>query len=629
MGLLSRCRRRCSELPGLALLVPLVLCVAAYARTLDAPFVFDDLGSVLRNPEAHGFSGQPGRLLAGWLRGARPVTDLTFAANYVAGGFVPWNYHVTSLVTHLGVVVLAWAFCRQVLRRAGVVQADAVAVLIAGLFALHPVHAEVVAYVAQRSEALAAGMTLAALLSVLKAEDRGLGRDAIPWLLAGFASFAMALGAKATAVTMPAAWLLVVLVLPKGEERTRLAWGRRATALVPFLLVELLFVSRTFTAISGKQDVGFSVPQLGPLAYLATQLQVVPTYLRLLAWPSGLRIDWDFQASRSLAAAEAVGGGLLLVALLVCAVVVALRSRREEGAASWKVASFGVLWFFLHLSVTSSVVPLRDLLAEHRLYLPSVGVLLAAGAALDWVLERRGLWARPGVVAALAAASWAVPAAALHARNAAWESPRALFEDCVYKSPWNPRAWLSLGHALATEGKLDEAEQAYQRALPLAAADPAMTAQISRNLAFGYLGQGRIDEAESVLTKALSAGAQDADLLANLAVAKLYRGQFDEADRLARRAVAIMPDRPEAWNVLGEVALHQGRPTEALERFQEALRLDPGPELRRFNVGKALAALGREREACKIWSTVSAAGEPLMESQKERYLAKFGCTASR
>jgi Flp pilus assembly protein TadD len=362
---------------------------------------------------------------------------------------------------------------------------------------------------------------------------------------------------------------------------------------------------------------------------LATQLQVVPTYLRLLAWPSGLRIDWDYQASRSLAAPETVGGGLLLVGLLAAAVVVALRSGRRGAAAFGRVVSFGVLWFFLHLSVTSSVVPLRDLLAEHRLYLPSLGVLLAGSVAFDRLLARLGLWARPAVVAAVAAASWAVPAAALHARNAAWESPRALFEDCVRKSPWNPRAWLSYGHALATEGRLDEAEQAYQRALPMAADDPGMTAQITRNLAFGYLGQGRIDEAERLITSALAAGATDADLLANLAVAKLHRGQFDEADRLARRAVAVTPERPEGWNVLGEVALQQGRAGEALERFKEAMRLDPGPELRRFNVGKALAALGREREACEIWRTVSAAGEPLMARQKERYQAKLGCAAPR
>lgn len=564
-----------------------------------------------------------------WLGGGRPVTDLTWAANYLAGGFEPWNYHVTSLVIHLGVVILAWAFSRRVLHRAGVVRADAIAVFVAGVFALHPVHAEVVAYVAQRSEALAAGLTLAALLFVLEAEDRGLGLRALPWLLAGLASFAVALGAKATAVTMPAAWLLIVLAIPMGEEGSRTAWVRRAVALVPFLVVELLFVSRTFTAISGKQDVGFSVPQLGPIEYLATQLQVVPTYLRLLAWPSGLRIDWDFQASRSLAAPGAVAGGLLLVALLTGAVAATLRWRRDEGAASQRVAAFGVLWFFLHLSVTSSVVPLRDLLAEHRLYLPSLGLLLALGVALDRLLERRALWARPGVVAAVAAVSWAAPALALHLRNAAWESPRALFEDCVAKSPWNPRAWLSYGHALAAEGRLDEAEQAYQRALPLAAGDPGMTGQLIRNLAHGYLGQGRIDEAERLLAGAIATGAQDADLLANLAVVKLHRGQFDEADRLARRSVAITPERPEGWNVLGEVALHDGRPVEALERFQEAMRLDPGPELRRFNVGKALAAAGRRTEACELWRTVSAAGEPSMARQKERYQAQFGCAAPR
>jgi Flp pilus assembly protein TadD len=628
MELLARTRRAVTDHPGLALVVPLLLCIAAYLRVLDAPFVFDDLGSVLRNPEAHGFSGQPGRFVSAWLGGGRPVTDLTFAANYVYGGLAPRNFHVTSLAVHLGVVVLAWSFVRRVLVRTGVDHAEAIAVLVAGTYALHPVQAEVVAYVAQRSEALAAGLTLAALLCVLEAEDRSLGMRAWPWLLAGLACFALAVGAKATAVTMPAAWLLVVLVLPAGPVGGQPAgWGRRLAAVAPFLALDLLYMSRLLGAIAGKQDVGFSVPQLSPVEYLATQLQVIPTYLRLLVWPSGLRIDWDYQAARSLGAPGAIAGGVLLLALVAGAVAASWRWRRADGAgaAGWRAASFGVLWLFLHLSVTSSVVPLKDLLAEHRLYLPSLGFLLAMGVVLGRALDRFGVRSSPGLAAMLAVAVWVVPAVALHARNAAWESPSALFEDCVRKSPWNTRAWLSYGHALSSEGRLEEAERVYRQALPLAAGDPAMAAQIRRNLASDLMDQGRLIEAERVLVEALGSGVQDADLLANLAVAKLYRGQFTEAEPLARRAVAISPQRPEAWNVLGEVALHSGRAGEALERFREAQRLDPGPELRLFNVGKALAALGRAREACEIWRTISAVGSPSMKEQKERYQREQGC----
>ncbi len=625
--------RRLLARPALFLLVPLVLAVAAYWRVLDGQFQFDDAHAVEQNlavKDVDRFLRSD--FLPAYLGAGRPVTDLTFGLNYAEGRLVPWNFHLTNLFIHLVAVLLVWALGRVLLRLAGAARAEWLALAAAGLFALHPVQSEAVSYVAQRAESLASALYAAALLLVLAGERRGLSWRAAPLWAGAFLAFALGLGAKAIVVTFPAAWLLAVAAVPApGRRAGLLGWRARLAALLPFAAFDLLFAWRTMGGIAGSSDAGFHVPGLSPWSYFVTQLQVIPVYLRLLFWPAGQNVDWDYPAARSLSdpSALASGGLLLLLGFGAVSLCVAARRRTGEGAAAARVAGFGVLWFFTLLSVTSSLVPLADILVEHRLYLASWGIFLAVAVGVERLLSRfpraRGALAGTALVAAL----WAASAWALHRRNAVWETRRALWTDCVEKSPRKARAWLSLAYADLAENRLEHSVAANRIALSLAGDDLGVRLQVYRNLGATLVLLGRVGEAEAVLRSAVDAGHWDADLLNNLAVVLIEERRLDEAEGFARRAATISPGKGEAWNTLGEIALRRGDAAGALRLFEHSIRLDPDVAVRQYNRGLALAVLGRVGEACAIWRTVQTSGDPGLARNLARSWSERRCDRPR
>ncbi len=616
--------------PLLPLLVPLALAVAAYARVLDGEFQFDDGETVVRQLAVKDLGGfLRDHLVQGFLSGARPVTDLTFALNYAVGGLEPRNFHPTSLVLHLAVAVLVWAFGRSVLRLAGAPRAEWIAVAAAGVFALHPLHSEAVSYVSQRSEVLASGLYLATLLLLLAAERRGLNRRGAPFLAGALASFLLALGAKAIAVTLPAAWLLLVIVVPAPERRAELlSWRARSLALLPFAALDALFSARLLLGLGAASDAGFNLPQLPPLTYFLTELRAIAVYLRLLVWPAGQNVDWDFPLSRALAGPAVVLALLLLLALAAGAVALALAARRRgtEDAAASRVAAFGVLWFFVLLSVTSSFVPLADVISEHRVYLASWGAFIAVAVLAERLLARvpAPRHAAFGLVGLLAL--WTVLAIALHRRNAVWESRLALWTDAVSKSPAKARPNMNLGFALKELGRNDESIAAYRKAVELARGDPDLEVRIHRDLAAALLSSRRIDEALDVLGRAAAIQPNDPGTLTNLAAAFGAKKDFPRARAYALRALLVDPSQGYAWNVLGSIQLEEGDLAGARASLERAMALDPDVGVRGYSLGKVLLRQGDRAGACAAWARALGGGlTPSLRAEVDRLRALEGC----
>jgi len=623
--------RRSLVRPALLLALPLALAAAAYGRVLDGEWVYDDLITIQRNAAVKDLGpAVPARIVDGFLRGQRPVAELTLALNYAAGRLDPRGYHLVNLLVHLATAVLVWVFTRAVARLAGAPRPEWLALAVAGVFAVHPLQSEAVSYVTQRSEALASGLYLATLLLVLAAERRGLGRRGAPFWAAGLVTFVLALGSKAIAVTLPVAWLLLAATVPSADARTLLlGWRRRVLALLPFAAVDVWFATRTLGATAAHPDVGFSIPGLSPWSYLLTQLRVVMVYLRLLLWPSGQNGDWDFRVSRTLADPAVIVSGLCLVALAAGAVALVARAGRWSGtsAGAARVAGFGVLWFFLVLSVTSSLVPLSDPLVEHRVYLASWGVMAAVAVGLLLLLDevpRRWL---PMAIAAAVAVGWAAPAAALYRRNAVWETAGAFWEDVVAKSPAKARGYMSLSYVAMGQGNLEEAIRLGNVALQLVRPQGPLYVPLLRNLGGIYLLLGRPYDAEVLLRRALEKDDAAVEILTNLAIALAMKRDLDEAERVAARAVALAPSRAEGWNTLGRVKLARGLAQEALPMFERSIQLDPDLATPRGNLGAALAALGRREEACAAWAAVDVGRDPRLRTNLARARAEQGCAA--
>jgi len=614
------------------LLVPLALAAAAYARVLDGEFQFDDLRSISGNLAIKDL----GAFLRGFgealFHSGRPVTELTFALNYSAGRLDPWPFHLTNLLVHLGVTGLVFLFTRGVLRLARAARPAGVAVAVAGLFALHPLQSQAVSYVCQRAEALASGLYLAALLLLLQAERRGRSLVGVSLCVAATATFVLALGSKPIAVTAPFAYLLVLLVAPSEEARRTLApWPRRLALVAPWLALDAWFSATTLHGLEGAPDAGFGVAGVTPWTYFVTQWRAVATYLRLLFWPSGQNVDWGLARSTGLDPAS-LGAGLLLAGLLATAAALWWRARRAAGedAAARRVAALGVAWFLLVLAPTSSLVPIADVLVEHRAYLASWGILVAVGVLGERLVSRLPEARRLPVAAGTVGAAWLVLAAVLYARNAVWTTQVALWADSVAKTPGNPRSHVNLGNAYRERGQVEPALREYRTALDLMGGDPffaSLRAVALNQVGTALANAGRDAEAEPAFRRALADDPRNADALANLSVLAFKRQDLRGAEAAALRTLAVDPRHGMALQVLGSSRMMLGDTAGGLEAFERAVAADPDDAARRFNLGVAYAAVGRRAEACAAWREalrLRSAGEIAAQLRAQRTASGCG-----
>ncbi len=517
-----------------AVLAAVAVC---YANTLQVPFQFDDESSIVDHP--------CGAELSCYLRpGAegmrnRPVAQLSFWLDRRLHGLRVPGFHVVNILVHAAAAGAVLALARLTLRladRGGDVadrDREAAALLAALLFACHPVQTQAVTYIVQRMASLAAALYLASLLLFARSrlETERPGRRRL-LLAAAVVSAVLAMETKETAFTLPLAALLYDLAFLPGPAR------RRLRALVPMLAtlaVVPLSLLRAGTPLSSAlSDVAAATrvqTAQSRLDYFVTQWRVVATYLRLLAVPVGQNADPAYPRFHSLGDPAVLASGALLAALVGLAGWLLVRARRPE----WRACGFGIAFFFLALSVESSVIPIVDVMFEHRLYLPAAGAALAVSAAGLAVVRDHPGWR--GAVAWLAAAWVAVLGGATVARNRVWRDDLSLWSDAAAKSPGNARAHYQLGNAWRERGDLEAAGRAWGRAVEL---DPACS------LAWNQLGNvaalaGDRRLARERYQRAVRADPRNAEAHYNLATVLEHDGEMDAALRHYRAFVERAP----------------------------------------------------------------------------------------
>ena len=237
-----------------------------------------------------------------------------------------------------------------------------------------------------------------------------------------------------------------------------------------------------------------------------------------------------------------------------------------------RLAAFGIFWFFITLSVESSVIPIVDVIFEHRVYLPSAGAFVALAAAVCAAAGKAEKIWRPGkkVFVSLTLIIIALSGAA-YARNSVWNDRATLWEDVVRKAPANARAHNNLGFVYYERGMLDQAMGEFAAALRLRPG--YLDARI--NLGIVYNAKGMTDKAMEQFIVALSISPDDADANNNLGVAYVSKGKIDDGIRHYQLALRFKPDYPEAYNNLGAAYAARGRFDEAIGCFRYALRLKP------------------------------------------------------
>ena len=176
--------------------------------------------------------------------------------------------------------------------------------------------------------------------------------------------------------------------------------------------------------------------------YLATECRVIVTYLRLLVFPIGQHLDYDYPLYNTFLNPAVLLSGALLCSLLVAAIYSQYLSRKidDERSVLKCVIAFGIFWFFITISIESSVIPIVDVIFEHRMYLPSAGLFMAAAACVSLyggTNPRIPGWPRTWIVAG-AAAVLVLLAGLTVARNQVWRNEVSFWEDNARKSPIRP-----------------------------------------------------------------------------------------------------------------------------------------------------------------------------------------------
>jgi tetratricopeptide (TPR) repeat protein len=607
---------------------------AAYAPAIPGELHFDDQATIadnaaLRSPRALLASFHPLQLVGP----ERPVTQASLALDYAVGRLDPAAYHRTSLALHLAAAALVFLLARGAARRAGSAAPEGIGALVAAAFALHPLQAEAVAYAAQRSEVLAGALSLGALVALLASDGARTRRGAIGLAAGAAALHLLALGAKPVAAFVPAAYVLHRLLLPDPDAPPIVARLRAALARsAPLWILSAAAAVRLLVVLGPGSTAGLHAGGLGPWRYLLTELRAHWLYARLVAWPAGQSVD------HALAPSPGLLHGPTLLALLGTAAAIALAlaaARRAErgGDGAGRLVAFGIGLFLVALAPSSSVVPVQDLVAEHRAYVASSGLLLALVALADLLLRRAAGRLPPSLAPRLpralalgALAALAALGVALHARAEVWGSDLALWAEAARVNPGSARAWVNLGRAHEGRGERAEALSAYRRGDALARG-PAEVALATANLGAWYGEAGDSALALATLERGRSVAPRDPPVLLNRAAVLWRLGRLDEAEDGARNAIHVRPEGyPEGQRLLGLVLWDRGDREGALAAFAEARRLAPDVPVFAEQLFVALARSGRADAACAAWREIARSRwKGRMDAATRSLVATLGC----
>jgi tetratricopeptide (TPR) repeat protein len=665
---------------GLAIGLVLIAASAAfvYSNTLNSPFTLDDKLYIVRNHKLQSLSNlwPPSE--------GRYMGFLSFALNHHFGGMDPFGYHLVNTIIHILNACLVYSLAKATfgtprVLASGLKDGDSLAasfaVLASVVFVAHPVQTQAVTYITQRFASLAAFFYLLALVAFVRWRFAKTGRGLILYP-AALISAVLAQKTKEISFTLPAVMALYEFTFFDGRER----FTRRVLMLAPFFLaaaiIPLQFIGPELGLWEPAANVGDHVRAqqvdefltLPRATYLLTQFRVIVTYLRLLVLPIDQNVYYDYPLRDSALDPQVFFSMAFLAALFAFAVYLLLRHRRT-GDAYALISAFGINWFFITLSVESSLIPIKDVIFEHRVYLPSVGAALVFSSLVLYLLGRAGkrgvLKASPKAAALVVLLVTATPLSiAAYRRNAVWKDEITLWNDVVKKSYNVSSGHNSLGLAYYNKGLFNDAMREFTVALGLepdirsfvynniglthvAAGDPDKAVEAYRNalahqsyspdiyynLANAYRAKGLLDEAITAYRFALSLRPYDADIIYNLAGVYSARGFFDDALREYKTLLEILPFNPEVRAGLGDAYRGKGLVDEAIAEYDAALGLKPNNAPRiLYSLASAYESKGDSDRAVeyyqRLMDAVPAAGEAGKESIRARIRGlKSGRTA--
>lgn len=536
-------------------LAALFLVFEAYGPAMRGAFVLDDLYLPYADVNA------PVHNITDWVKLQRPVLMFSYWLDYQMGGSDPVVYHTTNVLLHFVLSIVVMFIASRLLKWVEVAgrMRIALAVFAGALFLLHPLQTESVAYVASRSEVLSVLFYYAAFAVFIYSnrDSMSIGRA-----IAVVALFGAAAATKEHTLTLPVLIVLTDFFWHRGGLRKNgMLYGLLAVACAAGAAV-------VWKVLLAANTAGFNMADLSPASYFFTQCRVIWIYVRMFFLPFGQNVDPDIPISTSVLDHGAIFGLIALLAVTAAAWIYRKR---------WPLASFGVFVFLLLIAPTASVIPIRDVLAERRVYLPFLGLILIA---LE-LLRRLPFSQAVGTCAAAILACTVLT----YQRSDVWSSPLALWQDTVAKSPAKMRPRFQLAFTQFQTGDCAAAVKNFEIASRLDTPDYRLLVDWANALDC----VNREDDAAEEFNRAIALTPALAEAHVGLSAVYGKQKKFDEALKELDQAQALDPSISQIYLNRGGVYQMQGNNAAAVMQYQRALQLDPSNHAAR----EALRRIGR------------------------------------
>jgi tetratricopeptide (TPR) repeat protein len=573
------------------LLIISVVGALIYSNTLTTSFQFDDKLNIVDNL----FIRDIGNL---WPpTGSRWFGLLSFSLNYLAGGHNPFGYHLVNICIHILTALSVYLFVLLTFRtpyfnnrNEGVIPDRWFAFACALLFVAHPIQTQAVTYIVQRFASLATLLFMLSLDCYILARlisgngDNDSASNRTRYYLARVSAYVAAcifallsLKTKENAYTLPLVVVMYDLMFISGLSALlaiiRKQW-KVAVSLSALALGFLLFVNHTYGLLA-LFDKLKATNEISRHDYLITQFRVIITYIRLLFIPVNQTIDHHLGVYRNVFTLEIMASLALIVLLLISAGY--LLKVSCERTPYLRLVSFGIFWFFITLSIESSIIPIIDVMFEHRLYLPSIGAILAVTALLVHALGLLPLKhnhlqkSATGILAIVIV----VLSSASYVRNRVWKNELTLWADVIAKKPLNPRGYNMVGMYFQGNFRIYEAIGYFRKALEV----DSGYAEARSNLGNAYILTGNVDEGlNELMITARSNRFDEIDtgiLYYNIAKGYHRKGLPDQAIENLNKALRYLPDEPAFYSLLGEVYLQKNLPELGAVYLKKAHELNP------------------------------------------------------
>lgn len=588
-----------------------IIALAVYFNTLNHSFVWDDHFTIVENdlithikyiPEIfttdlfHSYAEKNATEHSNYYR---PFQALSFLIDYHIWRLNPFGYHLSSILLHFvnGILVFIAVFF--------VCKSKMVSLFTSILFLVHPVQTGAVSYLTGRSDLLVCLFLLISFIFYVAhrsvtpldchADNSKNDTNSLPNLIANrkrtfyplsLSAFILALLSKEVAMVFPLILIFYDIAYNRGNKPY--SNGNRPAPFFrryfPYLSIDAIYIALRLSVFNFTPEKKIFQGAYEIYNQLLTMCRTLMEYIGLLIYPTNLHMEREVPLVTSILRGEIILA-LVGVALLVFLTFVSYKRSRT--------IFFGIAWFIIFLIPFSNVIPINAMMAEHWLYMPSIGFFLIVSILF---LKLQSIRINYNFVLAFFIFLTSFYSYKTIVRNRDWKDDFSIYFATLKSSPRKSKMYYNIGTAYDSRGLLKEAARFYRLAI-----DSGMDkAEVYTNLAIAYMELGSFREAEENFKRALALNPNEPFAHNGLGGLFEMMGLLDKAISEYKKALESHPDFYDAHVNLGVVCHMQGKFGESIYHFEKALFIKKD-KASYYNLGYAYYRAGNLEKARKIW----------------------------